>query len=101
MHDMKKLDRIKSLNANASEAAKAFWAFDKAAMADGAIPRKYKEMISLGVALTTQCPYCLEVHEGRAREVGVTEEEMAELILVAAAVRAGGAITFGCHVLHD
>ena len=33
--------------------------FNQAAMADGAIPSKYKELIALGVALTTQCNYCL------------------------------------------
>jgi len=33
---------------------KAFWAFDKAAVADGEIPVKYKELIAVAVALTTQ-----------------------------------------------
>ena len=28
------------------------------AVADGAIPAKYKELIAVAVALTTQCPYC-------------------------------------------
>ncbi|HEX5531995.1 MAG TPA: carboxymuconolactone decarboxylase family protein [Methylomirabilota bacterium] len=26
---------------------------------DGKIPRKYRELIALAVACTTQCPYCL------------------------------------------
>ena len=26
---------------------------------DGAIPRKYRELIAIAVACTTQCPYCL------------------------------------------
>jgi len=33
---------------------KAFWAFDKAVVADGEIPVKYKEMIAVAVALTPQ-----------------------------------------------
>ena len=28
----------------------------------GAIPRKYRELIALAVACTTQCPYCIEAH---------------------------------------
>jgi alkylhydroperoxidase/carboxymuconolactone decarboxylase family protein YurZ len=32
-------------------------------LAEGGIPKKYKELIAPAVALTTQCPYCLEVHE--------------------------------------
>jgi len=34
---------------------------------DGAIPRKYRELIALGVALTTQCPYCIEAHVKAAK----------------------------------
>jgi len=45
---------------------KAFWAFDKAAMAEGAIPVKYKELIALGVGFTTQCRYCIEIRTERA-----------------------------------
>ena len=99
MYDMKNLARLKTLEANAPEAIKAFWAFDKAAMAAGAIPVKYKELIALAVALTTQCPYCLEIHSNKAREAGATEQEMAEVVAVAAALRAGAAITHGTHTV--
>ena len=99
MYDMKNLAHRKSLEANAPEAMNAFVAFDKAALAAGAIPIKYKELIALGVAFTTQCPYCIEIHAGNARSAGVTEQEIAEAVLVAAALRAGGAITHGTHAL--
>jgi len=99
MYDMKHLAKLKTIQANAPEAIKAFWAFDKAAMADGAIPVKYKELIALAVALTTQCPYCLEIHSNKARQAGATEQEMAEVVAVAAALRAGAAITHGTHTV--
>jgi len=99
MYDMKNLAKLKNIEANAPEAIKAFWAFDKAAMAAGAIPVKYKELIALAVALTTQCPYCLEIHSNKAREAGATEQEMAEVVAVAAALRAGAAITHGTHTV--
>jgi len=99
MYDMKNLVKRKSLEANAPEAMNAFAAFDKAALAAGAIPVKYKELIALGVAFTTQCPYCIEIHAGNARGTGATEQEIAETVLVAAALRAGGAITHGTHAL--
>jgi AhpD family alkylhydroperoxidase len=99
MYDMKNLAKLKNLEANAPEAIKAFWAFDKAAMAAGAIPAKYKELIALAVALTTQCPYCLEIHSNKAREAGASEQEMAEVVAVAAALRAGAAITHGTHTV--
>lgn len=99
MYDMKNLAKLKTLDADAPDAMKAFWAFDKAALADGAIPAKYKELIAVAVALTTQCPYCLEIHSGKARAAGATEQELAEVVLVAAALRAGAAITHGTHVV--
>ena len=29
---------------------------------DGVIPTKYRELMSVAVALTTQCAYCIESH---------------------------------------
>jgi len=97
MFDMKNLAKLKTIEAKAPEAMKAFAAFDKAALADGAIPVKYKELIAIGVAFTTQCPYCIEIHTQRARAAGASDEEVAETVLVAAALRAGAAVTHGTH----
>ena len=99
MYGMKNLTKMKDLDVLAPEAMKAFVAFDKAALAAGAISVKYKELIALGVALTTQCPYCIEIHAGNARGAGASEQEIAEAVLVAAALRAGGAVTHGTHAL--
>jgi AhpD family alkylhydroperoxidase len=99
MYDIKDLSKLKTLDANAPEAMKAFWAFDKLAVADGAIPSKYKELMALAVAFTTQCPYCIEIHAKKAREANASEQEIAEVVVVAAALRAGAAITHGTHAL--
>jgi AhpD family alkylhydroperoxidase len=99
MYDMRNLAKLKLIEANATEGMKAFAAFDKAAMAAGAIPVKYKELLALAVAFTTQCPYCIEIHANRAREAGVSDAEIAETVVVAAALRAGGAITHGTHAM--
>jgi AhpD family alkylhydroperoxidase len=99
MYDMKNLAKMKTIEANAPEAMKAFVAFDKAAMAAGAIPVKYKELMALAVAFTTQCPYCIEIHANKARQAGVTDQEISEAVFVAAALRAGGAVTHGTHAI--
>ena len=95
------LSKINKLNALAPEVMKAFWAFDKLAVADGAIPVKYKELIAIAVALTTQCPYCIDIHSANARKAGATEAEIAEAAVVAASLRAGAAITHATHALGD
>jgi len=79
------------------ETMKTFGAFDAAVMADGAIPNKTKELIAVAVALTTQCQYCLTIHTEAARKAGASEEELAEVTFVAAALRAGAAITHGAN----
>jgi AhpD family alkylhydroperoxidase len=99
MYNKENLARIKKLNELAPEVMKAFWAFDKLAVAEGAIPVKYKELIAVGVAVTTQCPYCVDIHVANARKAGATDAELAEATIVAAALRAGGAITHTTHAL--
>ncbi len=101
MHSMDNLKRLSKLDKNAKNATDAFWAYDKAALSDGAIPKKYKELMALAVALTTQCAYCLEIHKNAAKEAGVTDEEISEVIHIAAALRAGAAVTHGTHLLED
>ena len=99
MYDMKHLTKLKKLGELAPDAWKGFLAFDEAAFKDGAIPLKYKELMAVAVALTTQCVYCIEVHTKRAKKAGATEQELAETTMVAAALRAGGAVAHGTHAV--
>src|SRR6187401_831966 len=101
MHQKENLAKLKQMDTLAPEAMKAFWAFDKAAVAEGAIPVKYKELIAVAVALTTQCPYCIDIHSANARNAGATDVELAEASMVAAALRAGAAVTHATHALPD
>jgi AhpD family alkylhydroperoxidase len=66
---------------------------------NGAIPKKYRELIAIAVSATTQCPYCMEAHAKAAHAAGATREEVVEASFVAAALRAGGAATHGAMAL--
>ena len=66
---------------------------------DGAISRKYRELIAVAVACTTQCPYCIEAHARAAKAAGASRQELVEASLVAAALRAGGGATHGALAL--
>jgi AhpD family alkylhydroperoxidase len=99
MYDMKNMAKFPRLGELAPQAFKAFAAFDELAYKAGAIPHKYKELMAVAVALTTQCPYCIEIHSKNAKKAGASEQELAETTLVAAALRAGGAMTHGTHTL--
>ena len=99
MYKSENLQKLEKYNINTAGAMKAFMEFDKAALADGAIPRKYKELMAVAVALTTQCPYCIEIHKKAAIEAGANQAELSETVFVAAVLRAGGTVTHGTHVL--
>src|SRR5579859_5916170 len=95
--DLKLLPELKKL---APEEFKGFVALDAiVGREDGAIPRKYRELIALAVACTTQCAYCIEVHTKAAKVAGASREEITESSLLAAALRAGGAATHGAMAL--
>ena len=69
---------------------KAFLEFDAKVFEEGALSVKTKELIAVATAHVTQCPYCIDTHTKRAKAAGATDEEVAESIFVAMALRAGG-----------
>ena len=100
MYDMKNLAKLKRFGrAGARKPGRPSRRFDEAAFRGGVIPLKYKELLAVAVALTTQCPYCIEIHSKKAKHAGATEAELAETTLIVAALRAGGAVTHGTHAL--
>src|SRR5580698_732814 len=88
MFDMKNLTRLKKLDENAPDSMKAFWAFDKEAFKAGSIDVLHKQLMAVAVALTTQCPYCVELHVRAARQAGANDTMLSEATIVAAAMRA-------------
>jgi AhpD family alkylhydroperoxidase len=86
----------KDLIALAPPEAQAFLKLKATAeRADGHVPEKYRELISLAVALTTQCAYCIDAHTKNAAAAGANREEIAETVFIAAALRAGAAVGHG------
>ncbi len=75
----------------------AFSAFDAAVFAaEGReIPIKYRELMAVAVAYTTQCVYCIDFHVAQAKKAGATLGELAETAWVSAALRAGAAYSHG------
>ncbi len=97
MYDPKNLAKFQRYAELVPDAFKGFVAFDAASLKEGAISKKHKELMAVAVALTTQCPYCIDVHTKAARKAGANDQEFAETALLTAALRAGGAMTHGTH----
>jgi AhpD family alkylhydroperoxidase len=95
-HDSDDLKLFRELKTLAPTEFKGFVELDSiTAKEDGAIPRKYRELIAIALACTTQCPYCMDVHTRGAKKAGATREEVAEAVFISAALRAGAAATYG------
>jgi AhpD family alkylhydroperoxidase len=95
-HDENDLKLLKDMKALAPTEFQAWANLDGiVGRDDGKIPRKYRELIAIAVAHTTQCVYCIEVHTKKAKKAGASKEEVAEAVLLAAALRAGGAAAHG------
>ncbi len=47
---------------------------------------KQKHVLTLGISATNNCEYCVRSHTTRLRQLGVTNEELAELLMVVDAV---------------
>ena len=66
-----------------SEALQSFSAFMRSATSAGAIDDKTKEMITLALSRGVHCDDCARVHVKKAKELGISEEEMAEIAALA------------------
>jgi AhpD family alkylhydroperoxidase len=100
--DVSDFSYLPKLQENAKTEFEAFDVFHSAAQrSDGLIPSKYRELIALAVALTTQCPLCIENHTVRAKQAGASKEEISETVFVGAAVRAGGTVAHGLLALRS
>lgn len=68
-------------------------AFMAEAMAPGALGKKEKERIALGMSLTQQCHYCIALHVRACKKAGVTIEEIMEVCGIAVMMGGGPVLT--------
>jgi alkylhydroperoxidase/carboxymuconolactone decarboxylase family protein len=63
-----------------------------ATMEPGALDGKTKKLIALAVAFAIQEPYCIDSYASACIDGGITPEQMAEAVNVAAVIRGGGTV---------
>lgn len=61
----------------------------RAAMADGALTNRTKELIALAIAVTRECDGCISSHARGAARAGASAEEVAEALGVAIMMNGG------------
>jgi AhpD family alkylhydroperoxidase len=81
----RKTDRVTNfwkVLASHPETLRRTWQSVKDVMAPGALDPLTKEMIYLAVSATNGCDYCIASHTASARQKGLTDEMLGELMAV-------------------
>ncbi len=73
------------------DAWSGFASLHQAAMAEGALPTRIKELMALVVSVTEHCDGCVAFHARGAAAAGATEEEVVEALGVALLMGGGPA----------
>src|SRR5208283_4773550 len=68
-----------------------FLEMERAAYADGALPRKHKELIAVGISVVKDCESCMQWHIEQAARLGASFEEVLEAIEIAIEMGGGPA----------
>ena len=72
-----------------------FGQLHKAAVADGVLPAKVKELMALVIAVVKHCDGCIAYHAKAAARRGATPDEVAEALGVALLMDGGTASVYG------
>lgn len=81
------------------EAYRAFSALHEAALKDGVLSRREKELMAVAIAIATHCEGCIAWHVGGAIQAGASREQVAEAVSVAILMGGGPATYYGSHAL--
>ena len=82
-------------------AMRGFREINKAALADGVISMKHKELIGVAMALTPEFDYFRKVRPKSAVVADVTKKELVKATFVVLALRTDAAFTHGSHLMAD
>jgi AhpD family alkylhydroperoxidase len=71
----------------------------KAAITDGALSGKIKELIALAIAVSAHCEGCIAFHTHSALKAGTTRPEIFETLGVAVLMGGGPSAMYACEAL--
>ena len=74
-----------------SKVYQAFLEMEKATFSDGALPKKAKELIAVGISVVIDCESCMQWHIEQAAKAGASMQEVLEAIEVAMEMGGGPA----------
>ena len=82
-----------------TEAMTGFGQLAKAAMAEGAVSAKHKELIALAIGITQHCSGCVGFHVKALVKLGCTKQELEEMLTVCVYMGGGPALMYSAEAL--
>jgi len=93
------MQRMGRFQAEAPETFSGFNIMGKAAKQNGALDEKTKELIALGIAISTRCDSCIGFHVKSLVRLGTTRAEFCEALEMISFMGGGPSITFSAKAL--
>ena len=84
---------FEKMNKTAPDMVKGFGSMFQSIMKDGALKKKEKELVALGIAVAQRCEPCINMHVQKCLEAGNTPAEIVEAACVAVMMQGGPAFT--------
>ena len=75
-------DKLGPFRKSQSETMLGFGQMAKAAMAEGTVSAKHKELIALAIGITSHCSGCIAFHVKALQRLGCTRTELEEMLTV-------------------
>ena len=91
--------RLGALRAGRPELMKSFGELGRAALSDGALDKKTKELIALALGVAARCDPCIGYHMQALVKLGVTRAEVDETLGVAVYMGGGPSLMYAASAL--
>ncbi|MGM0440367.1 MAG: carboxymuconolactone decarboxylase family protein [Chlamydiota bacterium] len=90
---------LKELRSESKEAVLAFGQLKNAALKDGELDKKTKELIALAIGVAQKCDPCIAHHTKALIDLGATKQEIIEMLNVAVFMGGGALLMYAAKAL--
>ena len=87
------------LRKDTPDVSRGFGALSQAALADGALDKKTKELIAMAIGVANRCDACLGFHAKALVRLGATPEEFGEMLGVAVYMGGGPSLMYAANAM--
>jgi AhpD family alkylhydroperoxidase len=91
--------QMRAMRTSQPELMAAFGQLAAAGTKDGALPRKTRELVALGIAIACRCDDCIGFHVQTLVKLGTTRAELEDVLGTAVYMGGGPSMMYATHAL--